>query len=599
MGIMDSLTSMAIGGLGAYGQIQKKQGEEYQNTINRASDAGAMEVNDIINLERQKLVEENNLYNQTTNNQISNFDAVRSEYGDEFKDDLDILASQRPDLFLGTDLDAVRQKVGVFMRVPAFQEITREGETYQKYVSEYAGGEPLSASQVWAGQQDANNKKVRQAMVNLTGANATELLLDIKKPVSTKMLEKEQEGRVSRPEFLKQVASYTDSQLKLNPSKVSAADLMRESSWIPTVTVDDILAGLTAEGVTDPQQRWSYVVIKMADTRRALEQQGYDGDARRAMVDNGVITEKNIAAMQDSKFEVVLKLYEQEYNLLMNSPTESGLILRKYNQFGDLSTTNPAEYAKAVQILNELSSNAYRKVRNEGYIDSIGRWTSLLDKDIETQVSTALSVFTPAGEGIINPSIAEGTGMLKLTSPTGIDLGAYSIFMFYPSRDKTGKVQQAEYDSVYGKDAGNEIRKIIENNNGGYNAIQEEYLNQVGLTPRVEAPAAPHTIEIEEEKQTAMTEADIDALKFPPVEIISTKGRGPGTTSTIPNPKYKIWMDENKELWNNSIDLIMDLEPEQYRIVPPKAGKPSKKIITSEWRAWDKKYKKRLELGKI
>ena len=131
MGIMDSLTSMAIGGLGAYGQIQKKQGEEYQNTINRASDAGAMEVNDIINLERQKLVEENNLYNQTTNNQISNFDAVRSEYGDEFKDDLDILASQRPDLFLGTDLDAVRQKVGVFMRVPAFQEITREGETYQ------------------------------------------------------------------------------------------------------------------------------------------------------------------------------------------------------------------------------------------------------------------------------------------------------------------------------------------------------------------------------------------------------------------------------------------------------------------------------------
>ena len=62
-------------------------------------------------------------------------------------------------------------------------------------------------------------------------------------------------------------------------------------------------------------------------------------------------------------------------------------------------------------------------------------------------------------------------------------------------------------------------------------------------------------------------------------------GQGRGAKD---NPAYSEWMENNKEVFNNLIDGILDIEPDK--------GKKNK--VNPEWTAWNKKYKDILKIGK-
>ena len=62
-------------------------------------------------------------------------------------------------------------------------------------------------------------------------------------------------------------------------------------------------------------------------------------------------------------------------------------------------------------------------------------------------------------------------------------------------------------------------------------------------------------------------------------------GQGRGAKD---NPAYTEWMENNKEVFNNLIDGILDIEPDK--------GKKNK--VNPEWNAWNKKYKDILKIGK-
>ena len=62
-------------------------------------------------------------------------------------------------------------------------------------------------------------------------------------------------------------------------------------------------------------------------------------------------------------------------------------------------------------------------------------------------------------------------------------------------------------------------------------------------------------------------------------------GQGRGAKD---NPAYTEWMENNKEVFNNLIDGILDIEPDK--------GKKNK--VNPEWNAWNKKYRDILNIGK-
>ena len=62
-------------------------------------------------------------------------------------------------------------------------------------------------------------------------------------------------------------------------------------------------------------------------------------------------------------------------------------------------------------------------------------------------------------------------------------------------------------------------------------------------------------------------------------------GQGKGAKD---NPAYAEWMENNKEVFNNLIDEILDIEPDK--------GKKNK--VNPEWLEWNKKYKDILKIGK-
>ena len=62
-------------------------------------------------------------------------------------------------------------------------------------------------------------------------------------------------------------------------------------------------------------------------------------------------------------------------------------------------------------------------------------------------------------------------------------------------------------------------------------------------------------------------------------------GQGRGAKD---NPAYTEWMENNKEVFNNLIDGILDIEPD----------KGNKNKVNPEWNAWNKKYRDILNIGK-
>ena len=213
-GLMSFATGVVKGGI----EQQKRRDARELGIIEAAEEDASTEVGIIIEQARQELQDSQNIFNTTSKNQIKNWNQIASEYGDEFRDDLSVLAVSRPDLFQGNDLSKIRDNVKTFFTEG--ETITPESKAFQQFETDYGVG--ATGSSVFSSQMDQYNAKVRSNMANLVGSNSTQLLLDEYIPKGSQIrpetLQKYNEGRVGREDFLGTVGGFTGADVTTAPA---------------------------------------------------------------------------------------------------------------------------------------------------------------------------------------------------------------------------------------------------------------------------------------------------------------------------------------------------------------------------------------------
>ena len=215
-GLMSFATGVVKGGI----EQQRRRDERELGIIQAAEEDAATEVGILIEEARKEIQDEQNLFNLTSKNQLNNFNKIAVEYKNtpELLDDLNVLAVSRPDLFQGTDINAVRDNVKAYFTDG--ETITPQSPAFKQFEADYGVG--ATGSSVFTSQMDAYNAKVRSNMANLVGANSTKLLLDEYIPAGSQIrdrtLEKYNEGRVGREDFLGTVGQFTGADVTAMPT---------------------------------------------------------------------------------------------------------------------------------------------------------------------------------------------------------------------------------------------------------------------------------------------------------------------------------------------------------------------------------------------
>jgi len=210
-GLMSFATGAVKGGL----ELQKQRNKRELGIIESAEEDAATQVSILVEAARKTMQSDQDVFNQTSQNLIKNFNQLESEYKNtpELLDDLSVLAVSRPDLFQGDDLGLIRENVNKFFS--AGEKITPDSAAFKQFETDYGAG--ATGSSVFSQQQDAYNEKIRGNMANLVGANSTKLFLNIPEgsKIRDRTVEKYQgEGRVASEDFAQSLGQFTSSEMR-------------------------------------------------------------------------------------------------------------------------------------------------------------------------------------------------------------------------------------------------------------------------------------------------------------------------------------------------------------------------------------------------
>jgi len=492
-GLMSFATGAVKGGI----KIQEDRKKREDELITTAETDAATEVETMINDARAELRSSQNIFNTTANNQIKNWKQIASEYGDDFNDDLSILAVSRPDLFQGDDLDKIRTGVKQFMNVgPLGEGITPDSDVTKQFYQDY--GQGATGSSVFKAQQDAYNAKVRNNMSQLVGSNSTKLLLDDYLPqgavkgdqtfIRPERLERAQEGKVSREAFLGNVNDLVNSEFTSNPASVSAGRYLATANWVPAISMKDMRQVLSSQGVNDPMQQNTEIMLQVAGIQRALELQGVKKESIQGLLlEKGITDTDNIMAMQSSIQPIVLGNFNTRLENLSKSPltnpTTKALILNYLNnpEGMDLESLSTLK-----GTLEEQLFAAEKEVRGTGYVDAVGNFIQSVDPDVIKQTNPQLLINLGDKDnptkGIVDPKLTDG--ILSIRDYNQNIIGTMDIEDFFSPgyvNDKGEFIQGGEsgstiyrsnYDYRYGESYGKRMRQIIYLMNGGQAEVQ-------------------------------------------------------------------------------------------------------------------------------
>jgi len=492
-GLMSFATGAVKGGI----KIQEDRKKREDELITTAETDAATEVETMINDARAELRSSQNIFNTTANNQIKNWKQIASEYGDDFNDDLSILAVSRPDLFQGDDLDKIRTGVKQFMNVgPLGEGITPDSDVTKQFYQDY--GQGATGSSVFKAQQDAYNAKVRNNMSQLVGSNSTKLLLDDYLPqgavkgdqtfIRPERLERAQEGKVSREAFLGNVNDLVNSEFTSNPASVSAGRYLATANWVPAISMKDMRQVLSSQGVNDPMQQNTEIMLQVAGIQRALELQGVKKESIQGLLlEKGITDTDNIMAMQSSIQPIVLGNFNTRLENLSKSPltnpTTKALIS---NYLNNPEGMDPESLSTLKGTLEEQLFAAEKEVRGTGYVDAVGNFIQSVDPDVIKQTNPQLLINLGDKDnptkGIVDPKLTDG--ILSIRDYNQNIIGTMDIEDFFSPgyvNDKGEFIQgggsgstiyRSNYDYRYGESYGKRMRQIIYLMNGGQAEVQ-------------------------------------------------------------------------------------------------------------------------------
>jgi len=604
MDFLSGLMSVATGAAKGYAKYDREQTAREQDIIGKAEEDAGIEVLNVIEDARTDLRGQQNTFNSTFNTQISNYNQIRSDYADEYQYDLRVLSQERPDIFAGTDLEKVRQKVKEYMSFGPLTggRITAESDVYKQYVEKYGD---VSGAQAWSDQQTAMNDKVRNNMSQLVGLNSSKLMLDPYMTTSStrgdatyvrdKALEGIGEGRVTRDKFLSDVSGVSGME-GIRPQV--GGQLMETVNWVPSATKEEIEAAAFeyAPGGT-PQDQLNRERYKhqyyMAVSKNLMQHGNVDNldEAIDIAIEAGVVPRgSGMLALSALDRAIVGYVIEREQLELRNNPMGADAqIIQDYN-------VNRKPTPEWTALQEEYRTQAKLNYTQLGYYDLFNQFINVGDDpDLnvkwtgEVQETPDSPFIVQTITSAIDPQIS-ADGFIRLVRKDNI----YETITSYDVGDIFGTFNAANPDElltgpsdIFKDMDATQLRKIKEKiaaQAGGYDAILPFLLREKQI--QIEDP---DTSVIED-----ITEQSIETLGMPPKRNLST-GRGKGAL----NPAYDIWIEENADQWNANLDWILANTPEKWRKVPAMAGKPEKTVINSEWTAWNKKYKDYIRIGPL
>jgi len=604
MDFLSGLMSVATGAAKGYAKYDREQTAREQDIIGKAEEDAGIEVLNVIEDARTDLRGQQNTFNSTFNTQISNYNQIRSDYADEYQYDLRVLSQERPDIFAGTDLEKVRQKVKEYMSFGPLTggRITAESDVYKQYVEKYGD---VSGAQAWSDQQTAMNDKVRNNMSQLVGLNSSKLMLDPYMTTSStrgdatyvrdKALEGIGEGRVTRDKFLSDVSGVSGME-GIRPQV--GGQLMETVNWVPSATKEEIEAAAFeyAPGGTPQDQlnRERYKHQYYMTVSKNLMQHGNVDNLDEAIdiaIEAGVVPRgSGMLALSALDRAIVGYVIEREQLELRNNPMGADAqIIQDYN-------VNRKPTPEWTALQEEYRTQAKLNYTQLGYYDLFNQFINVGDDpDLnvkwtgEVQETPDSPFIVQTITSAIDPQIS-ADGFIRLVRKDNI----YETITSYDVGDIFGTFNAANPDElltgpsdIFKDMDATQLRKIKEKiaaQAGGYDAILPFLLREKQI--QIEDP---DTSVIED-----ITEQSIETLGMPPKRNLST-GRGKGAL----NPAYDIWIEENADQWNANLDWILANTPEKWRKVPAMAGKPEKTVINSEWTAWNKKYKDYIRIGPL
>ena len=604
MDFLSGLMSVATGAAKGYAKYDREQTAREQDIIGKAEEDAGIEVLNVIEDARTDLRGQQNTFNSTFNTQISNYNQIRSDYADEYQYDLRVLSQERPDIFAGTDLEKVRQKVKEYMSFGPLTggRITAESDVYKQYVEKYGD---VSGAQAWSDQQTAMNDKVRNNMSQLVGLNSSKLMLDPYMTTSStrgdatyvrdKALEGIGEGRVTRDKFLSDVSGVSGME-GIRPQV--GGQLMETVNWVPSATKEEIEAAAFeyAPGGTPQDQlnRERYKHQYYMTVSKNLMQHGNVDNLDEAIdiaIEAGVVPRgSGMLALSALDRAIVGYVIEREQLELRNNPMGADArIIQAYN-------VNREPTPEWTALQEEYRTQAKLNYTQLGYYDLFNQFINVGDDpDLnvkwtgEVQETPDSPFIVQTITSAIDPQIS-ADGFIRLVRKDNI----YETITSYDVGDIFGTFNAANPDElltgpsdIFKDMDATQLRKIKEKimlQAGGYDAILPFLLREKQI--QIEDP---DTSVIED-----ITEQSIETLGMPPKRNLST-GRGKGAL----NPAYDIWIEENADQWNANLDWILANTPEKWRKVPAMAGKPEKTVINSEWTAWNKKYKDYIRIGPL
>jgi len=605
MDFLSGLMSVGIGAAKGYEKYDREQAEREEKIIGQAEDDAGTEVLNIVSDAKERLKDQQNTFNSTFNTQISNYDQLRSEYTDQYQWDLRVLSQERPDIFAGSDIEIVRQKVKEYMSFGPMTggRLTAESDVYKQYTEKYGD---VSGSQAWSNQQTAMNNKVRNNMAQLVGMNSTQLILDPylttsskrgdKTFVRTKALEGATEGKTTREKFLSDVSGVTGME-GLRPQV--GGQLMETVNWVPSLTKEEIelLAFEYAPGGTaqDQLNRERYKHQYYMTVAKKLMQHGNVDNIDEAIdvaIGAGAVPRgSGILALDALDRAVVGYALEREQIEIRNNPlsADSNIITQFYR---DGIQTEGWQ-----QLQDRYRTEATLNYTQLGYYDLFNQFINVGDDPDLNVKWTGPVQETPDSPFIeqtitaaIDPQIS-ADGFIRLVRKDNI----YETITSYDITDIFGTFNTANTDELLTEPSGifkdmdptqlGKIKEKIIAQAGGYDAILPFLLREKQEDTDSDGDA---------KKFGDITEQSIETLGMPPKKTLST-GRGKGAI----NPAYEIWIEENADLWNAGLDWILENTPNKWRKVPARGGQPEKTIINSEWTAWNKKYKEHIRIGSL
>ncbi len=318
-----------------------------------------------------------------------NFNTALSKFGPDQQEELNTLAESMPEIFQGSDRNAVLQNVENYLLSKGAPDIRPSGEIYvpteggtsQRLLSPEEGGDlysqylernkGMTGGEMFRSQYNEMTSNVGQMLQQTIGKNTADVFVgDYLKPGSkgeerfqTRAYSDEreaQEGAQTASEFQADLSGILTQKLYTQPDAVTRSEMIRATNWTPFQDFSTVKNAYLEQYKGNELMASTAALGYMIRSGDAMEVMGMD---RQAKVRSGEIPSGTIAHVltTDPAGDIAVK----KYNEATRNP-DTANIIRQFDQIQNNSFKGEEEgKAFVTEQYNNLVNQIYNEARLE------------------------------------------------------------------------------------------------------------------------------------------------------------------------------------------------------------------------------------------